>query len=131
MKKLIFMIMALFGLAIAFSGCSKISLKPKSLGPYSIIPNRPFSSIKSLKAALKIKAKENMSYGYNKLAMLEKKEGKWCQNMSKNPKFIKIRQKLFKLPAGNTELYYKYILISSKSYYGRVLYNCSYFTLTP
>ncbi len=121
--------MVLFSLTMAFSGCSKSPLKSKeSLGPLQIIPNHAFSSMKALYSANSIIYKKNYKLmTLERTIRLEKEEYKWCKNIEKNPKFIKMQQKIL-LKASQ---YHNSIITALKYYYGRVAFNCYYYEGIP
>ena len=125
MKKLIFMIMALFGLAIAFSGCSKISLKPKkSLGPFSIIPNRSISSVAELNRQMLLRWKRYKKLGRRKVLILINKQIRLCSNFERKHKkeLVKMLYKMSKIHSNNDKIN---INILNKSYIFRFTTNCS------
>jgi 5-formaminoimidazole-4-carboxamide-1-beta-D-ribofuranosyl 5'-monophosphate synthetase len=124
MKKLIFLIMVLFSLTMAFSGCSKSPLKSKeSLGPFSLIPDHAFSTVNAINYASSLKVKEYKKLGTKQVLILQDKERKWCNNIiKKNPKIMK-KEALFNNSSINNNL-----VKLLNSYNGRVYFNCSSYT---
>lgn len=113
--KLIFMIMALFGLTIAFSGCSKISLKPKSLGPFSLIPNRRIFSTTMLNKLSMQRWKRYKKLGRGKILILINKEMKLCGNF-----YTKHKKRVVRIFSFDGSI--KKVM---KSYSSRFIFNCT------
>ena len=125
--------MALFGLTIVFSGCSKISLKPKkSLGPLYLIPNhRIDSSQTELNRQVKLREKIywkliRTKRGRKKLLILIHKQDKLCNNYSNTHKKQITNMMIHMIPYSSKANNRTIIEVQSKSYMGRFLMNCNY-----